>query len=48
MTGRGFGDTGVLISAFDPADPVKRQADCRLFVSEDLQDGREVAGLRGW
>jgi predicted nucleic acid-binding protein len=22
------------------------QADCRLFVSEDLQDGREVAGMR--
>jgi predicted nucleic acid-binding protein len=22
------------------------QADCRLFVTEDLQDGREVAGMR--
>jgi predicted nucleic acid-binding protein len=37
-TGYGWWDCLMLASAL--------QADCRLFVSEDLQDGREVAGMR--
>ncbi len=37
-TGYGWWDCLMLAAAM--------QADCRLFVSEDLQDGREVAGLR--
>lgn len=37
-TGYGWWDCMILAAAL--------QADCRLFVSEDLADGREVAGLR--
>ena len=37
-TGYGWWDCLMLASAL--------QAGCRLFVSEDLQDGREVAGMR--
>jgi predicted nucleic acid-binding protein len=37
-TGYGWWDCLMLASAL--------QAECRLFVSEDLQDGREVAGMR--
>ncbi len=37
-TGYGWWDCLILAAAL--------QADCRLFVSEDLQDGRDVAGMR--
>jgi predicted nucleic acid-binding protein len=37
-TGYGWWDCLMLASAL--------QAECRMFVSEDLQDGREVAGMR--